>query len=144
MTKKFQTCRLCITCGGDYPTKGGEILGGTWNVYRESCSANLTSIIGNNQLCCSIDQPPCQYCKSCGGVYSQEVGRKYNTPAFNGFSIRGEQCSGGMTQEIVDFSLCCRTRRQCKMCSGNCNGGYSEVSKVKAKDNYWYQWGVYD
>ena len=60
-TKKFQTCRLCTTCGGDYPTYGGEGLKaddwGHWLRYREECTAQLTSVSGPPQLCCSADEP---------------------------------------------------------------------------------------
>ena len=41
--KKFQTCRLCTTCGGDYPNYSGEGLReshwGHWLRFREQCSA---------------------------------------------------------------------------------------------------------
>jgi hypothetical protein len=68
--KAFHTCRLCSTCGDDYPTYGGEGFKrddwGHWLRYREHCSAQLYSESGPPQLCCSVEQPPCQYCKSCG------------------------------------------------------------------------------
>ena len=39
VTKKFQTCRMCTTCGGDYPVYSGEGLSegdwGYWLRYRE-------------------------------------------------------------------------------------------------------------
>jgi hypothetical protein len=148
VTKKFQTCRLCTSCGGDYPTYSGEGLSegdwGYWLRYREQCSAQLTSMSGPPQLCCSRDEPPCQYCQSCGEDYPQDVGRKINDGDWGAFMIKGDQCSGGgYTKTWNEFSVCCRAKRQCKMCGGNCGGGYSQVGKVQAQGD-WGIWGAYD
>ena len=144
---KFQTCRLCTTCGGDYPNYGGEGFKqddwGHWLRFREHCTADLYSESGPPQLCCSADKPPVQYCRSCGGDYPYQIGRKIDRDDWGPYNILQDGCQGGYYHTSDEFSLCTRNRKQCKMCGGNCNNGYTQVGKVERIDD-WGIWGVYD
>eukprot|EP00347_Sterkiella_histriomuscorum_P023347 403334993 len=144
---KFQSCALCTSCGLDYPNYGGEGFKqddwGHWLRFREQCSGDLYSESGPPQLCCSADLPPVQYCRSCGGDYSYQIGRKINRDDWGPYNIRQDGCQGGYYHTSDEFSLCARNRRQCKMCGGNCNNGYAQMGKVERIDD-WGIWGVYD
>jgi hypothetical protein len=64
INKSFRSCRLCDTCGGDYPINGG---GGvtlfSWQGYMDKCSGSLYKTAGSPPpLCCSVDQPQCSWC----------------------------------------------------------------------------------
>ena len=63
VTKKFSSCRMCDSCGGDYPVYAGEGFRGHhnnyWTRYREQCSGDLYKGIDYPKLCCSVDQPRC-------------------------------------------------------------------------------------
>lgn len=112
--------------------------------YREECSAQLYSQNGPPQLCCSADQPQCQYCKSCGGDYTQSVGRRFNRDDWGGYMIKDNQCGGsGFIKSWDEFEVCCRTKKQCKLCGGNCGNGYLQVGKVERIGD-WGIWGAYD
>ena len=128
-TNKFQTCRLCTSCGGDWPNYMGEGYArgdwGFWLRYRESCQAQLYSESGPPNLCCSADEPPCQYCSSCGGEFSQRVGRKLNRGDWGPFNVKGSSCSGDYRESYDEFEICCKNRKQCKMCEGNCANSYT-------------------
>ena len=57
--QKFQTCRFCSSCGGDYPSYGGEgVMEGSWGYwmrYGDRCTGDLSAEKKPSQLCCSID-----------------------------------------------------------------------------------------
>eukprot|EP00347_Sterkiella_histriomuscorum_P003760 403363054 len=106
---KFQTCRLCTTCGGDYPNYGGEGFKqddwGHWLRFREHCTADLYSESGPPQLCCSADKPPVQYCRSCGGDYPYQIGRKIDRDDWGPYNILQDGCQGGYYHTSDEFSL---------------------------------------
>jgi hypothetical protein len=63
INKKFQSCRLCDECGGDYPSYGGEGYTdpevGWWERYSGQCAGNVYNTNNIPKLCCSADEPPC-------------------------------------------------------------------------------------
>ena len=138
---------MCSSCGGDYPVYAGQGFNdgdwGDWLRYREQCSAQLVSVNGPPQLCCSVDQPQCQYCRSCGGSYPHQVGRKLNQGDWGAFNIKGDTCGGDYTKTWDEFNVCCRTKKQCKMCAGDCANNYLQVGKVQRIGD-WGMWGAYD
>lgn len=148
VVKAFHTCRMCTSCGGDYKTYSGEGMKrddwGHWLRHREECSADLYSESGPPRLCCSVEQPPCQYCKSCGGEYPNQVGRKYNRDDWGPYMMKDHQCGGNdWIDSAEEFDICCRTKRQCKLCGGDCKSPYIKVGKVERIDD-WGIWGAYD
>ena len=145
---KFSTCRMCASCGGDYPNYAGEGFKeydwGWWEKYRESCSENYHSESGPPSLCCSVNEPPLMLCRTCGGDYPVQVGRKLNRGDWGTWNIKGYTCQGGANFEktLDEFDICARDRKQCKLCSGECSGGYSKVGKVLRQDD-WGEWLSY-
>ncbi len=71
------------------------------------------------------------------------MGRKFNRDDWGPYITKGDQCSGGFNKNYDEFNVCCRNKRQCKMCGGDCGGGYSQVGKVQRQDD-WGIWGAYD
>jgi hypothetical protein len=62
---RFESCRMCTSCGGDYPTYGGEVLINPYGNYKfgEQCSGELREEGGATQICCSASQNfRCDYC----------------------------------------------------------------------------------
>ena len=52
-------------------------------------------------------------------------------------------CQGDYSKTSEEFELCARNRKQCKLCGGNCDNGYTQVGKVERIDD-WGIWGAYD
>ena len=74
------TCRICMSCGADYPHYGGKIWSGGDNnfvtSYDNQCYGDVTHrdpVNGEFDLCCK-SQPVCAFCNSCGGDYVDERG----------------------------------------------------------------------
>eukprot|EP00347_Sterkiella_histriomuscorum_P014024 403362451 len=144
---KFQTCRLCTSCGGDYPVYGGEGFKenewGHWQRFREHCTGELYSESGPPHLCCSADKPPVQYCRTCGGDYPYRIGKRINAGDYGPYKILQDSCSSFFYHTKDEFEICTRSRKQCKMCQGNCNDGYTQVGKIERIDD-WGAWAAYD
>ena len=147
VNKTFHSCRLCDSCGGDYPISGGGgLTKNYWMSYADKCTGNslyATSTVP--QICCTADQPQCSWCESCGGEFPAEIGKKYNSGMYGNFNALGLTCSRskGFFESTAEVSLCCRSDRQCKMCSGACGGNYqSRGSKI---DSFWSngKWGAF-
>ena len=112
VTKTFSACRLCKSCGGDYPNYGGEGLKkgdwGRWMMYNDGCQGSLTDQSFPPQLCCIAVDPPCQFCSSCGGEYSKRIGKKINKVDWGHCIHKGGQCSGAFKSDNAEFDICCR------------------------------------
>lgn len=65
------------------------------------------------------------YCESCGGEYPLRVARRLNRDDWGPYMMRGHGCGGDFYKTNREFEICARNRRQCKMCGGNCGGGYA-------------------
>ncbi|CDW84951.1 UNKNOWN [Stylonychia lemnae] len=145
--KKFSTCRLCQSCGGDYPTYGGEGYKeydwGWWDMFRDSCTAELFGESGPPKLCCSVQDPPLKFCSSCGGDYPFRVGRKLNVDDWGTWNRAGGNCKGSFEKTLDEFEICARDRRQCKMCAGQCQANYSQIGYIQRRDD-WGMWKVFD
>jgi hypothetical protein len=96
LTKNFQSCRFCDTCGGDYPMYGGEGTGrpgvGFWYRYGDKCTGTLQEANSIPKLCCTA-VPQCAWCSYCGGDYPEAVARKWNRGRYSNFKMLGMECS---------------------------------------------------
>ena len=57
--------------------------------------------------------------------------------------IKADQCGGSFSRSSEEFNVCCRSKKQCKLCGGNCAGNYIQVGKVERIDD-WGIWAAYD
>lgn len=72
------------------------------------------------------------------------MGRKYNRDDWGPYFVKDHQCGGSSFIDTAEeFDVCCRNKRQCKMCGGNCPAPYTQVGKVERIDD-WGIWGAYD
>ena len=118
------TCKQCLSCGGDYQFAGGVVCdrgGKEWaefiSSYDHQCYGELRQRMLNAgdcaQLCCKQykNKPICNYCLSCGGNWTNEVGamgEDLDWPPF--YKTRGKFCSGeiGKPESTkAGLSLCC-------------------------------------
>lgn len=100
--------------------------------------------MGPPQLCCQPknNKPQCSYCKSCGGTWPKEVGRRINKGDWGEFETLGNTCSGSYKKSLDEFSLCCQSAETCKLCNDGCGAGYKEEGRVEAIGD-WSHWKVY-
>ena len=113
-------CRICSSCGGDFPEIVGAVQvdqdwdGFTYS-YDHDCSG-FTRVRNNPgdglKMCCQID-PICSLCSSCGGEWPHETGvlaADQNWPDW--FQGRGHRCSGevGKNDARGGMKWCCKTK----------------------------------
>ena len=117
---KTGQCRVCNSCGADFP----EVVGALqteqgWNTFTSafdhSCQGNARTrpyLPGGFKICCQRD-PICSMCSSCGGAWPHESGviaADKNWPNF--FNGRGKGCSGGVGRNDANYGMkwCCKTK----------------------------------
>ena len=113
-------CRVCNSCGGDFPELVGALqVDQRWDkftsAFDNSCQGNSRTRPkpdGGFKICCQRD-PICSLCSSCGGAWPHESGvlaADQNWPKF--FSGRGHSCSGGVGKNDANRGMkwCCKTR----------------------------------
>ena len=118
-TRKGQ-CRICNSCGGEFPEYVGAIQVNDGNekftaAFDHSCQGNSRTRPkpgGGFKLCCQRD-PICSLCSSCGGQWPHESGviaadRNWR----DWFYGRGKGCFGGVSKNDADRGMkwCCKTK----------------------------------
>lgn len=119
----FSTCRFCDSCGGNYPTYAGEGVKdksqGRYSKYHDDCGGSKLYDDNNNanpQLCCSFDQPPVQYCLSCGSDYKSILGERVNNGDREEYKTKSDACEGykdgdQFKQSDKRFYVCGKNKR---------------------------------
>ena len=113
-------CRVCNSCGEDFPEAVGAIqVNQDWDkftsAYDNRCQGNSRTRpkpAGGFKVCCQRD-PICSMCSSCGGAWPHEagvIGADENWPDF--FRGRGHGCSGGVSRNDANGGMkwCCKTK----------------------------------
>jgi hypothetical protein len=112
------SCKYCKSCGGQYPQSGGKRRNtydwGRWDTEGAACNGvTQFNHLDEFELCCrgtaqTPPQPQCKYCKSCGGQYTHDGGRRRNTGDWGGWNIHNTGCAAPMLNNTLDeFHLCC-------------------------------------
>lgn len=126
---------------------GGEGTGnpfvGYWYRFGDKCTGTLQEANSIPKLCCTA-VPQCAWCSYCGGDYPEAVARKFNRGRPSNFKMLDMECKNnfGFREQSGEGYLCCRDKRNCKLCEGNCGGNYNQVGYIADKDDKGY-WGVF-
>mgnify|MGYP001419427097 CR=1 FL=1 len=113
-------CRICNSCGGDFPEAVGAIQycdrdEKFTSAYDNNCLGDSRTRLppeGGLKVCCQQD-PICSMCSSCGGQWPHEsgvLGADQNWIDF--FRGRGHGCSGavGRNDALRGMKWCCKTQ----------------------------------
>jgi hypothetical protein len=143
-------CRLCSSCGGNYPLAVGQRLNqgdwGVWRAYESGCTGAYRDTWDQVQMCCGsspVDNTGmCRMCQSCGGSWTQDLGARLTAGDWGGFNTFATGCTEPYTSTFSEFHFCCKSQQQCKLCK-SCGGGLVEVGR-EVHSGDWGPWNTYD